>query len=305
MLEKHWRVKAEREKTRRRGGQAGNPYKGTFLGKRTFSWRSIEMLRSPAYRALSLSARKVLDRLEIEFAQHGNNPLENGNLPCTYEHFNEYGIGENQVGPAIKEAVALGFIRVTSPGSAGNSGFREVSLYLLTYRHAGSDKRIEDGWKRIKTMDEAEAIAKSARARVSDSRARELGIKGAEARWKNKSPATEIVAKPPSKEPIPGHRTSGHRAKYPATETVAPLEYHGGGGGRGMATAPAAPAAPARLPWNKPVVIELVGEEARLRRDELEGGLRLSDLLPSNSKNVAASPTHDAFPYRAAATFVH
>ncbi len=105
------RAKAAREKTRRRDGQAGNPYKGTYL-RRPFSWRSIEMQRSPAYRALSLSARKVLDRLEIEFAQHGNNPLENGSLPCTYEHFKEYGIGENQVGPAIKEVVALGFIRV-------------------------------------------------------------------------------------------------------------------------------------------------------------------------------------------------
>jgi hypothetical protein len=187
------RAKAEREKTRRRDGQAGNPYRGTYLRK-PFSWRSIEMQRSPAYLALSLSARKVLDRLEIEFAKHGGNPLENGNLPCTYEHFKEYGIGENQVGPAIKEVVALGFIRTTSPGSAGNAGYREAARYLLTYRHAGSDKRIEDGWKRIKTMEEAETIAKSARARVSGSRAREFGIKGAGALWKNKFPATESVA---------------------------------------------------------------------------------------------------------------
>jgi hypothetical protein len=294
-------AKAGWEKTRRRDGQAGNPYKGTFLGKRTFSWRSIEMLTSPAYRALSLSARKVLDRLEIEFARHGNNPLENGNLPCTYEHFKEYGIGENQVGPAIKEVVALGFIRATSPGSAGNAGYREAARYLLTYRHAGSDKRIEDGWKRIKTMEEAETIGKSARARVSDSRAREFGIKGAGAHWKNKSPATETVAKPPSKESIPGHRNSGHGAQSPATDSVAPLEYRGGGGRQGHGMAPAVPAEPPKILWTKPVVIKLVGDEARLRRVKT----RASADLPSNSKNGAASLTHDELAAPSAASALH
>ena len=78
------------------------------------------MLESPAYRTLSLSARKVLDRLEIEFERHGRNPLENGCLPCTYEDFVEYGIHRQAIPPAIREAVALGFIRITRKGSAGN-----------------------------------------------------------------------------------------------------------------------------------------------------------------------------------------
>jgi hypothetical protein len=41
--------------------------------------RLIEMLESPAYRALSLSGHRVLDRIEIEMAHHGG--TDNGKLP--------------------------------------------------------------------------------------------------------------------------------------------------------------------------------------------------------------------------------
>jgi hypothetical protein len=43
-----------------------------------FLARVVSMLESPAYRVLSLSARRVLDRLEIELAHHGGN--DNGDL---------------------------------------------------------------------------------------------------------------------------------------------------------------------------------------------------------------------------------
>ena len=55
-----------------------------------FAPRLIEMLRSPAYRALSLSARRILDRIEIEFANHGGR--DNGKLPVTYQNFKDFGI---------------------------------------------------------------------------------------------------------------------------------------------------------------------------------------------------------------------
>ena len=38
-----------------------------------FAGRLIEMLEAPAYRVLSLSARRVLDRVEIELGHHGGN----------------------------------------------------------------------------------------------------------------------------------------------------------------------------------------------------------------------------------------
>jgi hypothetical protein len=128
-----------------------------------FAWRLVEMLESPAYRALSLSAHRVMARLEIELAQHGGKAEENGKLPCTYEHFVEFGLHRHAIAPAIRELVALGFVEVSQRGCAGNAGYRQPALYRLTYRHWGSHKETTDEWRRIKTVEEAEAVAEQAR----------------------------------------------------------------------------------------------------------------------------------------------
>ena len=87
-----------------------------------FNARLIEMLVSPAYRVLSLSAHRVLDRISIELAHHGGN--DNGKLPVTYEQFEEYGIHRRAIPPAIRELEALGFIEVTQRGRSGAGTFR-------------------------------------------------------------------------------------------------------------------------------------------------------------------------------------
>jgi hypothetical protein len=153
--------------------------KGTISG--AFAWRLIEMLESPAYRALSLSAHRAMARLEIELARHGGDPKENGKLPCTYEHLVEFGLHRHAIAPAIRELVALGFIEITRRGCAGNEGFRQPALYRLTYRHAGPSKHIADDWRRIKTLEEAEAIAQQARSPQPGRR------------LKNKSPVPETI----------------------------------------------------------------------------------------------------------------
>jgi hypothetical protein len=213
-----------RQKRRNRSGQAGGLISKSKIDK-PFNWRKVEMQESPAYRVLSLSARRVMDRLEIEFARHGLNPMENGILPCTYDDFVEYGVDRNAIAPAIRELVALGFVQVTRKGSAGNEAHRQVALFLLTYRHAGSDARIEDGWKRIKTMDEAEDVAKSARAGKADARAIEFGRRGALARWaKNKTPVMETILRPVMetilKAEIPSHGNHTEGALSPVMETI-------------------------------------------------------------------------------------
>jgi hypothetical protein len=129
-----------------------------------FAWRLVEMLESPAYRVLSLSAHRAMARLEVELAHHGGKPEENGRLPCTYEHFAEFGLHRDAIAPAIRELVALGFVEITQRGSAGNAGFRQPTLYRLTYRHWGSHKETTDEWRRIKTPQEAGAIADKARS---------------------------------------------------------------------------------------------------------------------------------------------
>jgi len=86
-----------------------------------FAIRTIAMLESPAYRLLSLSAHKVISRIEIELAHHGGN--DNGKLPVTYQDFIDYGITRECVAPAIREAEALCFIKITKHGRGGNAEY--------------------------------------------------------------------------------------------------------------------------------------------------------------------------------------
>ena len=134
-----------------------------------FSWRLIKMLESPAFRALSHSGRRVLDRIEIEYAHHGGQ--DNGRLPVTFENFVTYGIDRHAIAPALREVDALGFARVTERGRAGNAEFRAPNLFGLTYR-ATKDAPATDDWKRITAIEEAQAIAKAAREPIKRPRRR-------------------------------------------------------------------------------------------------------------------------------------
>jgi hypothetical protein len=138
-------------RTRRRNKIAGQ-----------FSWQSIEALESPAYRALSLSGHRVLARIQIEHARHGGK--ENGKLPVTFQNFEDYGIHRHAIAPAIRETEALGFIRITQLGRAGNGEFRIPNKFALTHLPT-EDGQIAatDDWRRIKTIEEAMVIADAAR----------------------------------------------------------------------------------------------------------------------------------------------
>ena len=94
-----------------------------------FAARLIEMLESAAYRVMSLSAHRLLDRLEIEHAHHGGR--DNGKLPVTYGDFENYGIaslGEPQMQGTIDNAylrprrrgLARGFFFRRDFGAPGN-----------------------------------------------------------------------------------------------------------------------------------------------------------------------------------------
>ncbi len=129
-----------------------------------FAARLVEMLESPAYRALSLSAHRVVSRLEIELGNHGGN--DNGKLPVTKQDFIAYGISNDQVAPAIREAEALGLVKVTQHGRGGNAEHRQPNHFYLTYAH-GRDSKARpptDDWRQIKTIEEAKEIARQARA---------------------------------------------------------------------------------------------------------------------------------------------
>jgi hypothetical protein len=130
-----------------------------------FSARLIEMLESPAFRVLSLSAHRVIDRIEIEHAHHGGK--DNGRLIVTYDDFKSYGIHKHAIAPAIREAVALGFVEVTEHGRAGNAKWRTPNCFRLTFRHTkGLPGDGSHEWRRIDTLEAAEAIASTSRLKT-------------------------------------------------------------------------------------------------------------------------------------------
>jgi hypothetical protein len=127
-----------------------------------FAARLIEMMESPAYRVLSLSAHRVLSRIEVEYAHHGGQ--DNGKLPVTFDDFANYGLHRAAIGPAIDEAEALGFIKVTERGSrAVKAEYRRPNKFRLTSRPADGQRDGTHDWRRFATMEEAAAAAAGAR----------------------------------------------------------------------------------------------------------------------------------------------
>jgi hypothetical protein len=88
-----------------RGRDIGGPPKD-----QTWCWYTPEMLRSDAWRDMSINARRMLDLLEIEHMAHGGR--ENGNLIVTFDEFQAYGIRRQVIARTIAELERLGWIEV-------------------------------------------------------------------------------------------------------------------------------------------------------------------------------------------------
>ena len=151
-----------------------------------FAARRIEMLESPAYRVLSRSGHMVLARIEIELAHHGGN--DNGRLPVTTGDFVQYGMDRTCVAPAIRETEALGFIRITERGYGGNAEYRSPNLFYLTYPTTRDTRKSPptDEWRRIKTLEEANQIARTARANKS-----KLAVEHGKRSWRKRQQKTK------------------------------------------------------------------------------------------------------------------
>lgn len=163
----------------------GHPKKKNRINEQ-FSVRLISMLESPAYQALSLSGHKVISRIEIELAAHGGN--DNGKLPVTYLDFIDYGITRECVAPAIREAEALGFTKITRRGRGGNADYREATLFFLAYAFARNSRQAPPthDWRKIKTIEEAEQIEGSSRNQEPDGNC--TGTKGQQDQTQKQKP---------------------------------------------------------------------------------------------------------------------
>jgi hypothetical protein len=91
----------------------------------------VAMIR--VLRELSLTARRILDTLEIENCRHSGK--ENGNLISTYDDFETF-VQRSSIRKALDELVAAGLIEITELGRRAYADLRSPSLYRLTYLHS-------------------------------------------------------------------------------------------------------------------------------------------------------------------------
>jgi hypothetical protein len=155
------------EEADKRGGRSKTSYlrRGPPRDGQQWSWRTIAMLESPAFCALSLTARRILDRLEIEIAHHGGHG--NGKLAVTYAALEDYRIDRHAIAPALRELVALGFLEITEEGRAGNREYRRPAKYRLTYRPTGRARETNEWQHIVTTIEGAERLARAARKPVA------------------------------------------------------------------------------------------------------------------------------------------
>lgn len=123
-------------------------------------WLTREMLESEAWRAMTLPARRVVDRLIIEHMSHGG--TLNGELPCTYDDFQRFGVSRKSISAAIRVAVALGCIDLVVRGHLNHGAADRPSLYGLTWLPRSDNTPPSNRWKSIKDRADAKLRVKTA-----------------------------------------------------------------------------------------------------------------------------------------------
>lgn len=141
--------------TEKRVQRRNRPHKDS-----SWIWLTSEMLESPAWRAMSINARRVVDRIVIEHLHHAG--TENGKLIVTYDDFEKFGIRRSSIKPAIKEATALGWIDCTQAGRMAYADIRIPSHYALTWLYRSDGTPASNRWKRYEDEQSARSAAKNA-----------------------------------------------------------------------------------------------------------------------------------------------
>jgi len=142
-----------------------------------WAWMTRAMLESPAWAALSIHARRIIDRVLVEHMAHGG--TQNGALPVSYADIEALGIRRNRIASAIAEAVALGFLDHRRGRAAGGSAKGHVQVFRLTWLRTGDGEPATNRWK---ALDAAEAQEKAAAAKE----------KSADARYATRRPTGKI-----------------------------------------------------------------------------------------------------------------
>lgn len=138
-----------------------------------FASLPLSLLTSPAWRALTWDARRVLDRLMVEHLSHGAHTHDR--LVCTYADFAAAGIRQRSIAGAIRQCVELGLVIVTKRGTPSISTRRQPSEYRLTFlggRERGKYVPPTDEWRAVESDRQAAACLERAAGMKSASHVR-------------------------------------------------------------------------------------------------------------------------------------
>jgi hypothetical protein len=145
-------AKRRRDNIKKRGQSIEEP----FVAHR----RSL--MESPAWRALNIAERRLLDRLELEILSNGGNRA-NGSLEVSYEQFHASRVRRDSIRSALDVTIALGLVVITEQGHGGRSS-RRGSKYKLTYLSAPVQGGLDlyaptDEWRSITAADAKRILA--------------------------------------------------------------------------------------------------------------------------------------------------
>lgn len=124
-----------------------------------FALMPLSLFQSPAFKALSWDARRVLDRLMVEHLSHGG--FTHAGLVCTYGDFEAEGIRRKSIAGALRELVAMRLVEVVKQGKPSIATRRQPSEYRLTFlqgRNSQGTTMPTEEWRQIETAAQAEQL---------------------------------------------------------------------------------------------------------------------------------------------------
>jgi hypothetical protein len=164
-------------------GKRAKPGRTLGLGPpegQPWTWQTNAMLGSVTYRALGISAIRVMQFLMHEHAAHGGR--ENGNLAAPYRQLEAWGVTAADVRKGLAELYATGFLVQTRQGQR-QAGGREPSRYALTWlpTHAGSpqEKAPSHAW--------TDALSLAIKQGVVDVQSAKAWLRAATAHYRRKA----------------------------------------------------------------------------------------------------------------------
>ena len=118
-------------------------------------WHTTELICSPAWKAMAINTRRLIDFLEVEHRNHAGR--ENGSLMATYDQLSDFGLSRRTICAAIDEAEFLGLIRTVRGGrwaETNRPSFFCITFYAdkngspATNEWKGKTREAIDTWKR-------------------------------------------------------------------------------------------------------------------------------------------------------------